>query len=304
MIGMIQAAFQDIPKFFRPAHARVIPNIVRAKNIQPGRYNIHIQYPQMNSILYQKPFMLDFSPFARIFGGVDLDVINTYTLGRYVKNEKTWRGSFYFPLSLYKDSWFGVYFIMDDLGNRGRRFMLHDSEGDPRQFENIKSGSCARLIEMDQRCIYFSSKQGTEYTLEDMKTDFYMKKKEESPAFVSRDHRGRKWKSHTMAFKTKSALTDTDTTKMSLTDSIRAYCGLPSKSVYARVSPWHDIELVGRAHARYFPSRTHRSFWAVCYYCGTRFTLNNGDKIDTWTNTDLSRRYDDYFKKLRMGVVR
>ncbi|ERP31678.1 hypothetical protein [Chitinivibrio alkaliphilus] len=172
---MIPAVWRDIPSLIRPRYARIVPHSTRARGISLRDWNIYMAYPELSSGLYQEPFLIDFRELFRVFGKRELEILNTYTVGQYLRRGRHWQGSFYFPQSLYKDSWFGVFFVFDDEKHRGRDFMLLDPYGDPRNPENISPNALEELPRVDQRCIYFSSRQVEKYSLADLETDFLWK---------------------------------------------------------------------------------------------------------------------------------
>ncbi|MGM0444463.1 MAG: hypothetical protein ACQEQV_09770 [Fibrobacterota bacterium] len=303
---IVLAFSRDLPMvLFRPAHARVIPDVVRAGNVDLHSSGISIDYPPMPKDLYQHPFCINFSDLLQQFGGVEAQVFNTYVTGKYQRRDGHWFSPFYDPSSLYKDSWFGVYFVMDDSLGQGRSFMLKESGGDPADLNNIDADSLSLLTETDQRCIFFSSHQGMKYTMDDLKKDFCIEKILPFPEYEATDSHSRTWKTVDVNYHTKSALTDTAQIQMTLTDSIRSYCGLPAASLYDVVSPWHPFRMPGRVHGRYFqaPDEKGHSFWAVVYYCGSVFTTRNGTEVNTWDTGSLQMLYEKAFKECRIHSV-
>ncbi len=284
--------------------------IVRAAaGVDLAEKGIALEYQYIAPGLRQKPYILPFSHSIKKFSrdAVNIDVINTYTVGGYDKDPGSrMRGvsNFLDPTSKFKDSWFGVYLVMDDTRGRARRFMLNDPELPPDDIYNLNTESLLELTRLDQAVVVHTSHQGQDgYDFDSFMDSFPFKKIEESEHHEAAfDRVGGTWLKITASFTTVSAVTDISRTKMNYLSSIRAFVGLPSREVYSLVDPWHRTVLTGSTLARYF-SCPQGGFWAVVYYNGTAFRDKNGRQIDTWNNTDIRNEFEKMFMRLEIGCA-
>lgn len=275
------------------------------KNINIEKEGIRLSYGYVTSGMYQKPIIIRFNDMLKETsrGRVDVDAVNSFTVGGYTKIPGTsipGVTNFLDPTSLYKDSWFGVYFIFDDNDGKGKRFILKNPSGKPDDSANFNDESLLLLPHLDQKIIVFSSHEGQDqYTLDTLDREFYFKKRPGTPMVSENivDDRGRSWYKITGEFDSIAALTDRSLTSMGLISSIRAYTGQPNEQVYAMLKPWHPIVLKGSIYARYFPC-AQKKFWAVVYYNASAFTTKQGHQVDNWANAELQREFNAMFKGL------
>lgn len=283
--------------------------IVRtAGNVDLRARGIDLEYSYVARGLRSKPFILPFSHSIRKFSRnrINIEVINSYTVGSFDKDdhaELSGISNFYDPTSKFKDTWFGVFIVMDDARGRGKAFILKDPLGDPADIANINPESLIALPRLDQSVVVHTTHQ------REQGYQFYMFLKDfpftQAPGSVPvvqtiEDSRQRNWLKVTSSFNTVSGLTDIEKTDMNFTSSIRAFVGLPDEKVYEQVGPWHPITLKGSLLARYFKCKK-QNFWAVVYYNGVSFTTKQGKTIDTWANTDIQKEFEKMFNHLNIG---
>lgn len=295
---IVKALLQDIPSLLRPNYARVIPNVIRAaKGTDPLKEFVSVKYPYLNCELYKKPFIIDFSDYLKKFGNIDVEAINSYTVGMPVKKEGTWCCGFYNPLSDFKESWFGAYIVFDDDAGKGKKFMLNDPAGSPEKLDNISTKAMAALTETDQRLVFFSSHNNN---AEPLKRDFVFTPGKEKGTTVEKE--GASWKSLEVSFATKSVMPDFKTAPMGLFSTIRGYCAIPDPETVPELTPWHDTTMHGQFYSRYVKGKQGRSFWIVVYCCGTEFSLKDGSEINTWT-PKLQELYRQMFMELKIEAL-
>ncbi len=300
-LKMIIPFLQDIPTLLRPKYARITPHLVYAGEcIDPTEKNVSIDYRYVDPTFYQTPFIIDFSELLRTFtyGSVDVEAINSYTVGQYLKKDGRWFSHFYEPSSAIKEGWFGAYIIFDDAKRKGREYMLHNPLGKVDDLDNINHLSMAQLVEVDQRCVFFSSHDGdTSYSMENLKEEFFFTSCSDSILGKEKNRLGEEWKTLSGDYETLSMLTDQNKTSMGLLSSVRSYCGLPSQDIYATLDPWHPTIIEGKAYARYFKS-DKKSFWAVVYCCGTKFLGRDGTLYQASKTTSQKEIYQKMFDSL------
>lgn len=298
IIAVTQIHFADITSF-----------IVRtAANVDLRAQGIELEYNYVARGLRNKPFILPFSHSIRKFsrGRINIEVINSYTVGSFDKDDNAALpgiSNFYDPASKFKDTWFGVFIVMDDAGSRGKRFMMKNPDGDPADPDNINPDSLMALPRIDQSVVVHTTHQKEEgYQFYRFLKDFPFTQTPGSKLVMQtiEDIKQHTWLKITSSFDTVSGLTDTAKTDMSLTTSIRSFVGLPDDRVYEQVDPWHAITLKGSLLARYFQCHK-QSFWAVVYYNGTSFTTKQGKRIDTWEGTDIQKEFEKMFNHLKIG---
>ncbi len=295
---IVKALFQDIPSLLRPNYARVIPNVIRAaKGTDPEKEFVSIKYPYLNCELYRKPFIIDFSGYLKQFGNIDVDAINSYTVGQPVKKDGLWTCGFYNPMSEFKEAWFGAYVVFDDDKGRGRKFMLDNADGTPDELDNISTKAMSKLTETDQRLVFYSSHNNNSKPL---KEGFFFTPGEESVTTVEKD--GISWKSLQVSFETKSTTPNFKTAPMGLFSTIRGYCAIPDKETVPNLTPWHDTTMHGQFYSRYVKGEHGRSFWIVVYSCGTEFKLTDGTMINTWT-PKLKELFHQMFMELKIEAL-
>ncbi|HOO70292.1 MAG TPA: hypothetical protein PK926_00930 [Spirochaetota bacterium] len=270
---------------------------------------IEFEYGYITPGMRQSPYILPFSHSMRKFssGKIDLDVINTYTVGSFDKDEGSSLSSvsnFLDPTSKFKDSWFGVYVIRDDDSGRARRFLLNDPCGDVDDLYNLNSSSLLELVRIDQMVVVNTTHQKEEgYDFHHFARTFPFKKIEASEYHeVVFDREKNPWLKITASFVTVSGLTDTKKTSMNLLSSIRAFVGLPDRDVYKLVDPWHRVVLKGVSLSRYVRC-PGTGYWAVVYYNGSSFDTKNGVHVDTWEGSDIQKEFDKMFYDLNIGCV-
>ena len=271
---------------------------------------IKLEYRYIVPGMRQSPFILPFTRSIKKFSfdRIDIDVINTYTVGSFNKDEGSSLSSvsnFLDPTSRFKDSWFGVYIIKDDDQGRARRFMLNDPYGDVDDLYNLNSSSLLELVRIDQMVVVNTTHQKEEgYDFHHFARTFPFKKIEASEYHeVVFDREKNPWLKITASFITVSGLTDTKKTSMNLLGSIRAFVGLPDCDVYKLVDPWHRVVLRGVSLARYVPC-PGAGFWAVVYYNGSSFDTKDGTHVDTWESSDIRKEFDKMFYDLGIGCVK
>ncbi len=279
-------------------------------NYDLGKKGILLEYGYVSPGLHKRPFILFFSGSLQRFslGKIDLDVVNTYTVGNYDKDPQSRLASvsnFLDPTSKFKDSWFGAYIILDDLPGRGKGFILNDPAGPPGDLTNLKQKSLLELPRIDQMIVVHSTHQNqkgfdfikffTEFPFEKIKSP-------EDRVEIIRDKNGSMWLKISSHYSTVSALTDISKTDMHELYSIKAYVGLPDKDVYDLTEPWHRITIKGALFARYFPCG-ERGFWAVVYFNGSSFTDKKGVFHDNWETSDIKNEFQKMFQGLRIGCI-
>ena len=274
------------------------------KNADLENRGVDITYGYVPEGMYRKPVVIDFSKsLYRISQGrIDLDIVNTYTVGNYNKNGKgpSSLSNFLDPGSKFKDTWFGVFIIFNDEGMRAMRYMLKNSDGSLTDPVNLDTDAIISLPALDQRLIVMTTHQGQRnYGLHEFNRDFYFFKTGPGGLYrrIIKDSKGDEWLMIQGSFATVSALTDITKTRMRRFSSIRGYVGLPDRSVYRAVQPWHNIVLRGTTLTRYF-SCDPKGFWAVVYFNGTRYTDRTGRTRDTWDDTDLKIVLEKMFNSL------
>jgi hypothetical protein len=280
------------------------------KDVNLEKKGIRIKLHRVPTGLYREPFIVAFDKMLSDISdeAVRIRAINLYTVGNYDKlSPRSIRevSNFLDPTCKFKDTWFGVYVIMDDRENLGRRFILKDPGGKPDDLDNLNNRSLLMLPALDQKIIVWSSHQHQAgYTWERFIREFHfdVRKDTKLTAETVTDRHGRAWRRITGSFTTNAALTDTARTNMSLISSIRSYVGLPNSEVYARVKPWHALIIRGSISARYFRC-SDTAFWAVAYYNGGAFYDTAGRFIDNWEQTDLRKVLETMFDDLEIGCV-
>ncbi len=280
------------------------------KDVNPEKKGIRIQLHRVPRGLYRKPFIVTFDKMLSDISdeAVRIRAINLYTVGNFDKlSPRSIKGvsNFLDPTCKFKDTWFGVYIIMDDSDNLGRQFILKDPRLRPDDMENLKDRSLLLLPALDQKIILWSSHQhqrGYSWELFTRQFHFNVRKGTRLKNETITDRQGRTWLKITGAFDTNAALTDTEKTDMSLFTSIRSYIGLPNEEVYARVRPWHNLIIKGSIAARYFRC-SDTAFWAVVYYNGGAFYDRSGRFIDNWERTDLRKVLETMFDDLEIGCL-
>ncbi len=278
------------------------------RNVNLEKKGIHVRLAYVPRGMYEKPFMIKFDHLLNSIsdGSVIINAYNIYTVGNYDKVSTLHTESvtnFIDPLSQFKDSWFGVYIIVDDELAAGRRFILKNPHGMPGDADNLKDESLLLLPALDQKIIVWSTHENQKnYSWNRFNNEFRFAVKEGirvKSEFIT-DPLGRSWRKLTGDFDTTAALTDTGLTRMGCFSSIRSYVGLPSNAVYKMVTPWHSVVIKGTIVARYFPCHT-TPFWAVVYYNGSAFTTKNGKSVDNWKHGDLKEKLEKMFTELEIG---
>lgn len=280
------------------------------KNVNLEKQGINLKLVNVPKGLYQTPFIIQFDKMLSDIsdGEVQIKAYNVFTVGNYDKispqsiKDVT---NFLDPTCKFKDTWFGVYIVMDDSGELGRNFILKDPSGKPDDLNNLKDRSLLMLPELDQKIILWSSHQHqSNYSWEQFKKEFHfpIRKGTALKTEIVTDKQGRSWYKITGEFDTNSALTDTALSDMSLFTSIRSYIGLPNAAVYARVPPWHDLIIKGSIMTRYFKCNDI-AFWAVVYYNGGAYYDKTGRFVDNWKTTDLRMVLDKMFQDLQLDCV-
>ncbi len=281
------------------------------KNVNLEKKGIHLNLTGVPQGLYQKPFIISFDKMLQDVSddAVRIKAFNVFTVGNYDKlpphsiKDVT---NFLDPTCKFKDTWFGVYIIMDDEEALGKKFILKDPAGKPDDIKNLKDSSLLMLPELDQKIIFWSSHQHQDgYTWKQCKRDFHfdVRKGTRLTNEIIADKQGRAWYKITGTFNTLAALTDTSKSNMSLLTSIRSYIGLPNEEVYKRVTPWHNLIIKGSIAARYFKCG-NTAFWAVAYYNGGAYYDRKGALVDNWEQTDLRVVLDKMFDDLEIGCVK
>ncbi len=270
-----------------------------------------LEYGYVAPGLHKRPFVLNFTGSLQRFsrGTIDLDIINTFTAGNYDKDPQSQISSvsnFLDPTSKFKDSWFGVYVVIDDPAGRAKKFLLNNPAGSPEDLSNLKLASLLKLPHIDQMIVVYS-------TLRSPMGDIVGKFFPEFPFKAVEDQKdrtetvqdgdGRRWIKVSSQYRTVSALTDIARTEMNELYSIKAYVGLPDKKVYELVDPWHRIIIKGSLLARYFPC-ANRGFWAVAYFNGSSFSDNRGILHDPWETSDIKSEFEKMFQHLKIGCLR
>jgi len=280
------------------------------RNVNLENMGIHLKLNNVPKGLHDEPFVIKFSNILYNFsdGAVDVTAYNAFTVGNREKTSPQSIESvsnFLDPFSKFKDTWFGVYILIDDLRGKGKKFILNKPDGSPDEEINLNVQSLLTLTAIDQKLITWSTHQNQkDYGWNDFEREFYfhIRKgtgiKQESVS----DRRGRKWYKYSGEYETIAALTDIEKTDMSLFSSIRAYMGLPDTEVYKSVNPWHPLVIKGSICVRYF-NCSNVKFWAVVYYNGSAFKNKNGMQIDTWLNTDLQHVLSTMFESLEIDCV-
>jgi hypothetical protein len=287
------------------------PDVARLiKNVNLESKGIHLRLSYVPRGLYEKPFIIKFDNllYNISLGTVTVRAYNVYTVGN---NDKLTPDSiesvtnFLDPTCKFKDTWFGVYIIMDDDLTMGRRFILKNPYGNPDDLANLNDEAMIMLPKLDQKIIVWSSHENQrDYPRELFEHDFYFTPRKGSTLLAETvtDAKGRSWRKVTGEFDTIAAVTDIHKTDMALFSSIRNYVGLPDERVYAAIRPWHPITIKGSVAARYFRCG-EPSFWAVAYYNGSAFTGVDGRKVDNWEKTDLRKELEKMFDKLEVDCA-
>ncbi|HYO65042.1 MAG TPA: hypothetical protein VEU33_03080 [Archangium sp.] len=267
---------------------------------------IHLEYRYVPRGLYSKVFRIPFSDYLKEMsnGQLQLDAINTYTVGSYKQSptckHKLEYSNFIDPECRFVNAWFGVYLIFDDTDGRGRGFMLKDAKADPTNPDNFRPESIRQVPELDQKLIVYSTHEGQRnYGWEDFEKDFRFVEVSAPQLEQVTDAQGRIWLKQTGAYETIAALTDTKKTKMELFSSIRVYTGLPTEEVYRQVDPWYPMVIKGSVLARYFDCPRSR-FWALAYYNGSAFTRKDGTQVDTYADPGLVAEYERAFQQIEL----
>ncbi|WP_158626958.1 hypothetical protein [Corallococcus sp. AB032C] len=285
-----------------------MPDIVRwDRNVNPEKTRgIVLNYKQVPAELYAEPFRIEFSKYLQQMsnGQVELDAVNTYTVGDYKKTSRCHPQSeysnFITPSCLFANAWFGVYLIFDDAPGRGRAFILKSPQGAPDDLDNLNPEAIRRIPELDQKLIVYSSHEGQKnYSWSDFERDFYFRPVEQPEPQQVTDPHNRTWLKQTGDYTTIAALTDTQKTNMGTFSSIRAYTGLPTQQVYATVAPWYPITIRGSVLTRYFECPRSR-FWALVYYNGSSFSSKTGDTINNTDNPELWQEFQQMFEALEL----
>jgi hypothetical protein len=280
------------------------------KNEDLEEKGIHLEYASIPKGMYSKPFIINFSKMLYKVSRyrMNIEAYNSYTVGNEEKVSSPSIDSvsnFLDPYSKFKDSWFGVFIIIDDRASKGRRFFLKEPQGDPADPENFSVNSMIALPEMDQKIILISTHQnhkGYRFRDLEMEFNFGLVKGTEIVEEIITCRDGEQWLKVTGSFDTVSALTDTRITDMKSFKSIRSYIGLPNESVYELVDPWHSIVIRGCVLAKYYSCRD-TNFWAIVYYNGSSFTNKKGHLIDTWKDSDLQSLFQKAFEDLEIGCI-
>ncbi|MBN2159023.1 MAG: hypothetical protein JW807_06480 [Spirochaetes bacterium] len=287
------------------------PDIARLiKNVNLERKGIHLRIDYVPRGLYKKPFIIKFDNmlYNISLGTVIVKAYNVYTVGNYDKlspDSIENVSNFLDPTCKFKDTWFGVYIIIDDDLSMGRRFILKNPHGNPDDLENLNDDALIMLPKLDQKIIVWSTRQNQkDYHRQKYEHDFYFtpRKGTALSAEIVYDTQGRAWRKLFGEFDTIAAVTDVRKTNMSLFTSIRNYVGLPNERVYDAVRPWHPVIIKGCVLARYFRC-SELSFWAVAYYNGSAFTTVGGREVDNWENTDLRKELEQMFDRLAVDCA-
>jgi len=291
----------------------VAATLVRwVQNVNPEDYGVRLRFHALPRGLYRSPFVIDFSQLLRQMSGgqVDIQALNAYVVGDFTQPEgrrRSWRYSnFLDPHGPFKDSWFGVYIILDDVDGRGRRFMLTHPEGPAGDFENLRPAALRAVPMLDQKLIVWSThERQAGYSFERFEEEFYFDFKPGSELVLEelRDTWRRRWLRLSSVQQTIAAVTDTRLTRMAWLTSLRSHIGLPTEEVYRLVRPWHPVEIKGAVTVRYFEAAT-RPFWAIAYYNGCAFETEQGEVVDTWQDGALRRRYEQMFMDLDLRAVK
>ncbi len=268
----------------------VVPRLMRfEKNIDLRKEKGTIlEYKNIPKGMYQKPFIIPFHDylFEMSDGKVDVDAVNTYSVGSYapVKDCPTsiQYSHMLSPTCKLVNSWWGIYLIYDDDKGKGASFMLNNPKGPKDDLENLKTEAIQTVPMLDQKLITWSTHENQkDYPWEAFQKDFYFKQHGELKPAIITDSKLQKWKKIYGEFETIAALTDTKKSNMHYLTSIRAYIGLPTEEIYKQVDPWYPFILKGEVLTRYFPCKKN-PFWAIVYYNGSEFSLKDGKKIDSW----------------------
>lgn len=277
-------------------------------NVDLRARGIELEYGYVATGLRARPYILPFSHSIRKFskGRINIEVINCYTVGGFEKDDNASMSgvsNFYDPTSKFKDTWFGVFIVMDDASGRGKAFMLKEPWKDPAETANINPESLIALPRIDQAVVVHTTHQKEKgYQFSRFLKDFPFEQTPGSEPVIQtfEDNKMRTWLKVTSSFNTVSGLTDIKKTDMSLTSSIRAFVGLPDERVYEQVDPWHPVTLKGSLLARYFHC-AKQGFWAVVYFNGSSFATKQGKTIDTWEGTDIQKEFEKMFNHLKIG---
>ncbi|MFH1807444.1 MAG: hypothetical protein ABIJ09_01770 [Pseudomonadota bacterium] len=276
------------------------------------RHNIELGFASPPTGLQRRPYIIPFGEYLSQMsqGQVDIECYNAYTVGDYSNDESLHRSlcysNFVEPRSRFKDCWVGCYFILDDAAGKGRHFAMLDPAGDPSDLGNINPTSLRLLPELDQKLITFSTHDGQPgyQDLQRFEQEFYFRLKPGTHMHLDHvpDAEGRTWTRVTATYETLAAVTDTHLTHMSLFTSLRTYIGLPTRTVYRWVPPWHPVDLRGRAWVRYFAGVHKPGFWAVVYGNGSLFTRLDGVAVNTW-HGPLRDEVDQMFLDMRIRAL-
>ncbi len=218
--------------------------------------------------LYQDPIVMNLSKALRKTsnGRVDINCLIAFTVGGVNKKQNA---CFYDYKSKFKDSWFSVYFVMND--KKGKKFMLKNN--------NLNFNKIIDIPILDQKIIVTSLN----------KNIIFKAKKRKIKYTEIKDQQNRKWKKIEGEFNTISALPD----KKARIKSIKLYLGKPEKKIYNEIEPFHDVILSGTLLVR-----RYRRFWAIVVFNGSKFTTKSGRKVDTFKQTNLEKIYYQMVNKL------
>ena len=280
------------------------------KNVNLEDKGIHVKLAYVPRGMHQEPLEIKFDKMLWDIsnGTVQVMAYNIYTTGNYDAirpGPDTDVSNFLNPDSKFKDAWFGVYIIIDDMYGLGRRFLLKNPFGEPDDLLNLNDQSLVLLPNLDQKLIVWTTHQGQKnYTWLDHDREFYFRLKNGTALRTeyTTDRRGRSWRKITGDFDTIAAITDINKTDMKLFSSIRNQTGLPDAGVYRQVDPWHPVVIRGSVLGRYFRCG-ETSFWAVVYYNGSAFTTKNGRHVDNWEQTDLQSLYSRMFDAIEIDCA-
>ncbi len=284
----------------------VSPEIVHFINYPlKDKKNILLNYSFAADGLYDRPFIIDFGEYLNKMSGgqVNVDAVNTYTVGGYDPAPgcpfHIQYSNFLNPACKFANSWFGVYFIFDDAQGRARRFLLKDPAGNAADFANFKQEALARIPELDQKLIVWSTHENQEnYSWDTYQKEFFFNELVPAVSSVFRDGQNREWLRLRGSYDTIAAFTDITRTKMSLRDSLRSYIGLPNAKLYELVDPWYRVAINGSLFTARYECR--QPFWAVVYYNGSAFTMKNGQKVDTMASSDLEKQFQRMINGLQI----
>ena len=291
----------------------IIPFLLVEENYDlKEKKGILLDYEYVTRGMYKKPFIIEFGKYIKTIsnGQVDLESVNSYTVGNYDSVKSQLKvgdckggqkySNFLDPDCKLVNSWYGVYFIFDDPKGKARKFMLNDPSQDPGDLKNFKEDAIKRIPELDQKLITWSTHEKQyDYYWEDFEKDFYFKQLGEISKSEIKDKKERPWLKMTGKFETISAFTDTNKTKMSSLNSIKAMVGVPSKELYDKVKPWYSFQILGTTYTRYVNCGAN-SFWAITYYNGSELQFNSGSKINYSATTDIELEFKKMFNLMKL----